>query len=95
VGISAVGRSFTWPQGKQLTASPTARLSAGESYTFRRIMILKSKLNQHSEKKVFLPGRFFTERISPSGLHTYKSTSFANASSLRDNMLRTANRKEE
>ncbi|WP_107583594.1 hypothetical protein [Alkalicoccus saliphilus] len=41
---------FPWPKGKQLMTSPTARLSAGESYTLRRIIILKSRLNQHSQK---------------------------------------------
>jgi hypothetical protein len=35
----------TRPKGKQLTTSPTARLSAGESCTLRRIIILKSRLN--------------------------------------------------
>jgi hypothetical protein len=48
VGESEVGRSFSKPEGKQLRTSPTARLSAGESYTFRRIIILQSRLNRHS-----------------------------------------------
>jgi hypothetical protein len=39
----------TRPEGKQLMTSSTARLSAGESYTLRRIIILKPRLNQHSE----------------------------------------------
>ncbi|PTL38396.1 hypothetical protein C6Y45_11600 [Alkalicoccus saliphilus] len=50
VGLSEVGRSFSTPEGKQLTASPTAGLSAGESCTLKRIIILKLRLNQHSDK---------------------------------------------
>jgi hypothetical protein len=34
--------------GQTADDKPTAGLSAGESYPFRRIMILKSRLNQHS-----------------------------------------------
>jgi len=48
--MSEVRRSFLKPAGQTADDEPHGRLgSAGKSCTFRRIVILKSRLNQQTE----------------------------------------------
>ncbi|PTL39413.1 hypothetical protein [Alkalicoccus saliphilus] len=53
---------FPWPKGWKIADDePHGKLppgSAGESYTLRRIIILKPRLNQHSGNVLLFAARF-------------------------------------
>jgi hypothetical protein len=57
---------FPWPKGWKIADDePHGKVppgSAGESYTLRRIIILKPRLNQHSEKSFLHPEKAFSLR---------------------------------